>query len=116
MREILKALNIEAGTNGCMVITPDGIMVAAALSPNFEEDSVAAFAASLILLFKRNLASIGVRGELRSCSITASQGKLVFIDMTTSYLVLIADPKSDIDSTAAPVQAAITKIANRRIS
>ena len=47
MREILNDLNQEEGIIGSMVITPDGIMVSAALGPTMEEDRVAAIVSSL---------------------------------------------------------------------
>ena len=43
MREILQTLNQNADVLGSMVITPDGIMVAAALNSDLEEDKVAGF-------------------------------------------------------------------------
>lgn len=116
MREILHELNASAATNGSMVITPDGIMVAAALGPGFEEDSMAAFAASFLLSLKRSLAAMRVKSNLRSCSLEAAQGKVTMFDMESSFLVLISDPNSDIDCNAAPIQSAIQKIKNRRMS
>ena len=116
MRDILQKLNKEAGTIGSMVITPDGIMVSAALGPGFEEDSMAAFAASLLLSLKRNLSTLRTSSAMRSCTLTASEGKVSFFDMTNSYLVLVSDPSAEIDPDAAPIQDAIHKIVNRRIS
>ena len=116
MRDILKKLNADLGINGSMVITPDGIMVSAALGPGFEEDSMAAFAASLLLSLKRSLLAMRPQGAMRSCTLNASSGKLMFFDMQNSYLVLVADASMTLDGNAVPVQDAIHKITNRRIA
>ena len=116
MRDILHKLNKEAGTTGSMVITPDGIMVSAALGPEFEEDSMAAYAASLLLSLKRSLSALSTSSALKSCTLTGSEGKVSFFDMSNSYLVLVSDPSADIDPDAAPIQDAIQKIVNRRMS
>ena len=97
MREILNVLNQQAGTTGSMVITPDGIMVAAALGPGFEEDAVAAFASSILLTFKRSLSSLCARGEMKTCTLNAAKSKVMFLDMKNSYLVLVADPSRPFD-------------------
>ncbi|HZN58639.1 MAG TPA: roadblock/LC7 domain-containing protein [Planctomycetota bacterium] len=109
-------MNQETGISGSMVITPDGIMVAAALGPGFEEDSMAAFAASLLLSLKRNFSLLKTKGDLRSCSLNAANGKVMFYDMPNSYLVLVSDSDTEIDGNAAPIQEAIRKICNRRIA
>lgn len=116
MREILKVLNEEAGASGSMVITQDGIMVSAALAPGFEEDTMAAFAASLLLSLKRSLQGMSARGGLKSCALSSSNGKMMFFDMQNSYLVLIADSGTVLDGSSGPIQSAIQKITNRRIS
>lgn len=116
MRDILTTLNKEAGTNGSMIITPDGIMVSAALCAGFEEDSMAAFAASLLLSLKRSLAAIHTGNDLRSCTLNSTGGKVTFYDMQNSYLVLVSGSNADIDINSTPIQNAIQKITNRRIA
>ncbi len=115
MREILTALNVEAGTTGSMVITLDGIMVAAALDDHYEEDSMAAFAASLLLTVKKNLSALNASSSFRSVTLSATDGKLSFFDMSNSYLVLVSDPSTELDCESKPIQNAIHKIVSRRM-
>lgn len=115
MREILTALNLEAGTTGSMVITLDGIMVAAALGEHHEEDSMAAFAASLLLTVKKSLSALNASSGFRSVTLSATHGKLSFFDMSNSYLMLVSDPNTELDCEAAPIQKAINKIVSRRM-
>ena len=116
MRQILKELNEETGVTGSMVITPDGIMVAAALAKDLEEETVAAFASSLLISLKRGLAKLKASGALTSCSLTGTAGKITFYDMENSYLVVVADADTKLKEGAEAVQSAIHKIKNRRVA
>ena len=116
MRQILKELNEDADITGSMVITQDGIMVAAALGRNLEEDTVAAFASSLLVSMKRGLAEVNAGSDVAACSLKGSNGKVSFFNMENSYLVTVTDRDTNLDSRAEAIQAAITKIQNRRMS
>ena len=116
MRQILKELNEAAEVHGSMVITPDGIMVAAVLGEQFEEDSMAAFAASLLVSIKRGLAKLRAASGLQSCTLTGTSGKVVFYDMENSYLVLVAAADTSLDSKIDAIEHAIFEITNRRVA
>jgi len=116
MRGILKELNEEAGAVGSMVITPDGIMVAAALGEDFEEDVMAAFASSLLLSLRRCVSAMGKRGGMTSCTVNASNGKLIFLDMNNCFLVVVANSSMNVESHSEAIQNAIQKITSRRIA
>jgi predicted regulator of Ras-like GTPase activity (Roadblock/LC7/MglB family) len=116
MRQILKELNEEAEFVGSMVITPDGIMAAAVLGRDFEEDAMAAFAASLLVSLKRGLVKLRAASGLTSCTLTGTSAKVVFFDMDNSYLVLVANVDSQVDARADAIQRAIHRIKNRRVA
>ena len=116
MRHILKELNEETDIVGSMVITQDGIMVAAALGRDFEEDVVAAFASSLLVSMKRGLSEVKAHSDLTSCILTGDQGKISFFDMKNSYLVVVTDTDTKLDGRVDAIQRAIHKIQNRRIA
>ena len=114
MREILQKLNKDADVLGSLVITPDGILVAAALESNLEEDALAAFASSLLITLRRNLARLRSDDGLSFCSLTATDGKLVFFDMKNSYLVVVTQPDAQIASRLVAIERAIDEIQNRQ--
>lgn len=116
MREILKKLNQDADILGSMVITPDGIMVAAALSSELEEDAVAAFASSLLVTLKRSIKQLKASSTFSFCSLNASEGKLVFFDMNNSYLVVVTNPNTQIASRIVAIEQAIDAIQNRQVA
>ncbi|MBI4601086.1 MAG: roadblock/LC7 domain-containing protein [Planctomycetes bacterium] len=109
-------MNDEAGITGSMVITPDGIMVSAALGPELEEDAMAAFASSLLLSLKRALTSLRVPGSVKACTLNASKAKIMFLDMQNSYLVLVSETHKALDADAPAVVSAVQKITRRRIA
>lgn len=115
MRQILKELNDGADITGSMVITQDGIMVAAALGSDLEEDAVAAFSSSLLVSMKRGLSEMKVPGEMTSCTLAGTEGKITFFEMKNSYLVVLSETEKKLDSCARAVQEAIHKIQNRRV-
>jgi predicted regulator of Ras-like GTPase activity (Roadblock/LC7/MglB family) len=116
MRAILKELNDAVGCVGSMVITPDGIMVAAALNGAMEEDAVAAFASSLLISLKNNLAKLRARSSLTVCTLKASDGCLLFVDMNNAYLVVVTRPDMQLDPRVEAIRTAVYRIQNRRIA
>jgi len=116
MRQILRELNESTGIAGSMVITPDGIMVAAALEKDRDEDTLAAFAASLLVSMKRGLAKLRAKSGLNSCTLVGTQGKLVFYDMDNSYLVVVADADTSLAASADAIDRAVFEITNRRVA
>jgi predicted regulator of Ras-like GTPase activity (Roadblock/LC7/MglB family) len=99
-----------------MVITPDGIMVAAALGADVEEESVAAFTSSLLISLNKALAKLKARGSLTSCSLTGTAGSVSFFDMDNSYLVVVAEADTKIRAGFDAIHSAIHKIKNRRVA
>ncbi len=116
MKEILQALNQEVGIKGSMVITPDGIMVSAALGPDLEEDRVAAIVSSLLVSVRRCLSDLQTPGKLVSCILNAHQGKILFFDMGNSFLVVVGQSDIKLDASVVPIRSAIHRIKNRRVA
>jgi predicted regulator of Ras-like GTPase activity (Roadblock/LC7/MglB family) len=116
MRDILTDLNAKSDALGSMVITPDGILVAASLRANLEEDAMAAFAASLLFSLKKSLESFGHLSQMKCCMLAAQNAKVFFFDMANSFLVLISGPAARVNFDSPAVQEAVDKITNRRIA
>ncbi len=116
MRTILNKLNRDADLLGSMVITPDGIMVASELGGDLEEESVAAFASSLLVTLKRGLGELQVTSGFTYCTLNASKGKLVFFDMQKAFLVVVTQPNTQIASRIVAIEQAMDDIQNRQIA
>ena len=93
-----------------MVITKDGIMVAAELGPDLQEDAVAAFSSTLMLTLKRSLDPLGVDIEPEEMVLTASNGKLVFLDLGNAFLVVVTRPQLRLSSGLVEIRSVARKV------
>ena len=116
MKEILQKLNQEVGIIGSMVITPDGMMVSAALGKDLEEDRVAAIVSGLLVSVRRCLLELRTPGYLGSCILSAQEGKILFFDMGNSFLVVVAERDIRLESSVVAIRGAIYKIKNRKVA
>ena len=108
MRKTLKQLRDVAGVKGSLVVTKDGIVVAAILSRQLEEDLVAAMAANVILQSRKILEMYGLRHFSRF-TLVASHGKMVFTDTGPAFLVVVMDRNLEV----GPVDIEIESTARR---
>ena len=116
MKRILADLNRTAGIRGSMVMTQDGIMAASALGPDLEEDVVAALATALLTTVKKSFHHVAAGESLVEFILTASDGKMVFLDMGLAYLVVVAKRDMALTTTMVEIRSAAHRIKNRRAS
>ena len=116
MKRILEELNRTAGIRGSMVMTQDGIMAASALGPDLEEDVVAALASALLTAVKKSFNQAAPGESLSELILTASDGKMVFVDLGNAYLVVVAKRDMALAATMVEIQSAAHRIKNRRVS
>ena len=110
MKEQLEKLNGIPGVQGSMVITRDGIMVAAALGPELHEDAVAALSSSLMLTLKRSFDPVGIDLDPEEMVLTAQDGKLVFLDLGNAFLVVVTKPQLRLSSGLVEIRSSARKI------
>ncbi len=113
MKAILQKLNETAGIRGSMVMTQDGITAAAALGPNFEEDVVAALASAILTSIRQSLRQVEMNATLSQFVLTASDGKMVFVNLGNAYLLVVAKRDMELDTTMVEIQSAAHHINNR---
>lgn len=109
MKNILRDLNRSVGIKGSMIVTRDGVVVAAELGEGLEEDRVAAIASVLIPSIRRSLERAEV-GPFFKCVLTATEGKLVVVDAGIAFLVVATDRSIRLDITMLDIDAAAQRI------
>jgi len=109
MREILGGLNEVVGVRGSMVVTNDGMVVAADLSPELEEDALAAIATAVIRNSAVALREAGFETFVRY-DLCASHGRMIFVDAGMAYLVTVMDKSIDIGPAELEIQSAAGRI------
>ncbi len=111
MRQVLLDLNKEIGVKGSMIVTRDGIMVAAEIPPPLNCDQVAAIASSSIQRVNGSLRDIGAQ-DFPKFLFNSTYGKMIFTETGEAYLVVVLDKHINIDFTMLAVASAARKIKN----
>lgn len=88
MNKILRKLQSDSpGVEASALISEDGLMIASALTPNFDETRVAGMTATLLNLGTRAAVELG-RGEVKEVIIRGENGYAVMIDAGRGTLLL----------------------------
>ena len=114
MRSTLKRLSEIAGVKGSMVVTRDGIVVAAELGRTLSEDLVAAMASNVIQQTRRGLERTGMRHFARF-TLVASHGKMVFTDTGPAFLVVVMDRNVELGPVGIEIESAAMRIRNQGV-
>ena len=113
MLDILNDLNEVAGVKGCMVVTPDGIVVHSALGNDLEQETVAAVSSQMIQSARRAMERLGHKSFTRFI-LTSSWGRMVFVDLEIAYLVVITSQNIKLDVILIEIDSTAYKIRHRR--
>lgn len=107
MREAVRQLKQRVGVRGALVMTSDGMVVAADLCDGLAPDSVAALASAAVGQALRAARDLRL-GRPRRVLLTASFGRLVFVPVDELMLVIVTEPSLDLELTlleiAGPAQ------------
>lgn len=109
MENILEELNQVAGVKGSMVVTKDGVVVAEALGPDLEKESVAAVSSHVIQVGERTLAELN-RGMFEQFTMTSAHGRMVFVNLDVGYLVVVTKLEMKLGQVLIEVESAARKI------
>ncbi len=109
MYQILEGLNKTSGITGSMVVGDDGIVIAADLNTQIEEETVGALAASITTNITKSLERLGSR-PLSQVTIEAENAKLFFCDATIGILVVVTEPAVNIGLVRLEIKNAISQL------
>jgi uncharacterized protein len=109
MREILDGLNEVVGVRGSMVVTHDGMVVAAKLSGDLEQDLLAAIATTVI---RKTLQALNTAdfGAFSRYDLQASHGRMIFVDTGIAHLVVVTERNIDIGPASLEIESAARRI------
>lgn len=112
MYQILEALNKTSGITGSMIVGKDGIVIAADLNAQFEEETIGALAASITSTVQKSLDRLDTT-PLKQVTVEADNAKLFFCDAGIGLLVVITEPEVNIGLVRLEVKNAIGKLNNQ---
>ena len=109
MHEILSELNKTTGITGSMVVGNDGIVIAANLQANVEDDTIGALAASITANIHKSLERLQ-SSPLTNVTIEADDAKLFFSDAGLGILVVTAEKEVNIGLIRLEIKHAISRL------
>ncbi len=109
MHEILSELNKTTGITGSMVVGNDGIVIAANLQENMEDDTIGALAASITANIHKSLERLQ-SSPLKHVTIEADDAKLFFSDAGLGILVVTTDKEVNIGLIRLEIKNAISRL------
>lgn len=109
MREVISQLTDRVGVRGALVMTGDGVLVAACLGPELEEEPVAALAAEVSARAARACLALGL-GSARRIILSALFGRLVLVPLDELVLVVVTEPGLALDRTFLEIEGPAQRI------
>ena len=113
IQETLAELRQASGVKGCVMLTPDGLVIAQDLDARFRDDVVAGLASYLVMSTERVLKE-AFMSSFDQMTIHTAHGKAVFANMESSFLVVLLDQFADLDSCRGEIQGSVQLL--RRLS
>ncbi|MCA8956242.1 MAG: roadblock/LC7 domain-containing protein [Planctomycetes bacterium] len=113
IQDILEDLRVTASLKGCLVMMHDGIVVATALDRSLEGDVVSGLTSFLTSTLRRVLTESGL-GGFTSLTVHSTHGKVLMVDIGTSYLVVTTNQFGRLDLSMPEIQEAALQL--RRLS
>ena len=109
MREVLSELNKTSGITGSMLVGHDGIVIAADLNSQFDNETIGALAGSISSTVAKSLERLQ-QTPLRQLTIEASQGKMFIASTPVGYLVVTAEDRVNMGLIRLEIKNAISQI------
>ncbi len=109
MYKILEELNKTTGINGSMIVGQDGIVIAADLNTQLQDDAVGALAASIVSTVKKSMERLS-QENLKQITVEASKGKLFLTDVGIGILAVTTDPEVNVGMVRLEIKNAAEKV------
>jgi predicted regulator of Ras-like GTPase activity (Roadblock/LC7/MglB family) len=109
MYEILAELNKTAGVTGSMIVGQDGIVIAADLTTQLQDEAVGALAASIADTVHKSMSRLS-HDALRQITVEAADGKLFLTDVGMGILVVTTDPQVNVGLIRLEIKNAAEKV------
>ncbi len=91
--EILQAVVRDAGAEGAVLVSPDGLAIASVLPEGIDEDRVAAMGAAILSLGERVTTELS-KGTLEQLYVKGSKGYMIFTGISDLAVLGILAPSN----------------------
>lgn len=108
--EVLENLVRDAGAEGAVLVSVDGLAIASVLPHGVDEDRIAAMGAAILSLGERVTAELN-KGQLEQLYIKGSTGYVIFTGVKdVAVLGVLAPPNAKLGLLLMEIQRAIKKL------
>lgn len=109
MYEILEELNKTFGVTGSMIVGQDGIVIAADLNSQLQDEAVGASAASIVSTVQKSMTRLS-QDALKQITVEGSGGKLFLTDVGIGILAVTTDPQVNVGLIRLEIKNAAEKV------
>lgn len=109
MYDILNQLNKTEGVRGSLIIGRDGLVIAADLGTEADENAIAAIGSQLLNSLQGALRRMGM-GEFRRFIVTGKEGKIILADAGSALLVVLLALDANLGLASVEIKTAIKEI------
>ncbi len=109
MKKILSELNETLGARGSLIVSKDGLLIAAVVS-NVPVERLAAMGAAILSDVKKSLEKAGM-AEFTQCEVAAEQGKVILVAAGPTYLLVLTGPRIEIGPGSMEIKSAARQVA-----
>jgi len=112
MYNILGELNKTSGIKGSMLVGSDGIIIAADLDSEYEDETVGALASSIVSNITKAMDRLDQQ-QMDKITIEAENGKLFLNDASVGILAVVTEPDVNIGMVRLEIKNAVNQIAEQ---
>jgi predicted regulator of Ras-like GTPase activity (Roadblock/LC7/MglB family) len=110
VKAILEELNGTLGARGSLVVSRDGLLIAADVSPDVDVERLSALGAAILSDVGRSLAAAGLPG-LAQCEVAADEGKAILVAAGPAYLLVLVGPRIELGPGSVEIRCAARRVA-----
>jgi predicted regulator of Ras-like GTPase activity (Roadblock/LC7/MglB family) len=112
MRDLLDELNRVRGIGGCLLVSPDGLIMESALRQGTDEQLLSAAVGHLLGQGQRLIQALQL-GRFEHFTAHSEQGGLLLFASGNAILVILVDPKANLALLRLEVKPFLERIASR---
>ena len=110
MKTILAELNETIGARGSLIVSQDGLVIAADVRPGCDSDRLAAMGAAILSGVGKGLSSAGM-AAFTQCEVAAERGKVILVAAGPAYLLVLVGPRIELGPGSVEIKSAARRIA-----
>jgi predicted regulator of Ras-like GTPase activity (Roadblock/LC7/MglB family) len=110
VKAILAALNATLGARGSLIVSRDGLPIAADVADGLDVDRMSALGAVILSDVGRSLDAAGLKG-FAQCEIAAEEGKAILVAAGPAYLLVLVGPRVELGPGSVEIRSAARRVA-----